>query len=270
MASRLTASYIQGHHESVTRTHAVRTAEDSAAFLLPHLRKEMSILDVGCGPGSISCSLSKYVPEGFVIGVDVAEIVLDQGRSAAKDLGNISFQTANVVEGLPFPDQHFDVVYCHQVLLHISKPVIALKEMRRVCKAGGMVACREVDWGTVVFHPPSPGLQLTLQIYKRMQQGDGNEPNAGRQVHVWARQAGFAPQCIQKGASTTCFSSEKDRRWYGESHIERWKKSDLRSKAESSGVTDEQLAEMIGGLEKWINDEDGWMAMLHGEIICTR
>ena len=263
-------SYIQGHHESVTRTHAVRTAEDSAAFLLPHLRGDMRILDVGCGPGSISCSLCKYVPKGLVIGVDVTETVLDQGRFLGKDLKNISFQVANVVEGLPFPDEHFDIVYCHQVLIHISMPITALREMRRVCKVGGLVACREGDWGTVVFHPLNSGLQLLLQVYERMLRSDGNEPHAGRQLHVWAKHAGLDPRRIQKGASTSSHSMEEDRQWYGKTHVERWKKSDLRSKAKTSGVTDEQLAEMISGLEQWMNDEDGWMAILHAEIICTR
>ena len=105
-----TTSYFQGHHESVTKMHAVRTAEDSAGFLLPHLRKDMRLLDVGCGPGSISCSLSKYVPAGSVTGVDATETVLDQARASSKDLNNVSFQVANVVQGLPFPDECFDVV----------------------------------------------------------------------------------------------------------------------------------------------------------------
>lgn len=46
--------YTHGHHGSVVADHARRTAVDSAAYLLPHLETDMRLLDVGCGPGSIS------------------------------------------------------------------------------------------------------------------------------------------------------------------------------------------------------------------------
>ena len=56
--------YTHGHHASVVDQHRRRTAEDAAAFLLPHLEPTMSVLDVGCGPGSITIGLARRVPEG--------------------------------------------------------------------------------------------------------------------------------------------------------------------------------------------------------------
>ena len=49
--------YTHGHHESVLRSHRWRTAANSCAYLLPHLRPDMSLLDVGCGPGTITADL---------------------------------------------------------------------------------------------------------------------------------------------------------------------------------------------------------------------
>lgn len=51
--------YTHGHHESVLRSHRWRTAENSAAYLPPHVHRGMSLLDVGCGPGTITFDLAR-------------------------------------------------------------------------------------------------------------------------------------------------------------------------------------------------------------------
>ena len=58
------ATYIHGHHESVLRSHTSRTAANCAGYLLPSLRLHMRILDIGCGPGTITADLAKLVPQG--------------------------------------------------------------------------------------------------------------------------------------------------------------------------------------------------------------
>src|SRR5262245_25345231 len=47
-------TYTHGHHESVLRSHRWRTIENSAAYLLPYLSPGLDVLDVGCGPGTIT------------------------------------------------------------------------------------------------------------------------------------------------------------------------------------------------------------------------
>ena len=76
-------TYTHGHHESVLRSHTWRTAENSAAYLLPHLRPGQSLLDVGCGPGTITADLALLVAPGQVVGLDAAAEVVAQAQEHA-------------------------------------------------------------------------------------------------------------------------------------------------------------------------------------------
>lgn len=143
MNDKRRAIYTHGYHESVLRSHRRRTAENSAGYLLPYLVPGLSVLDVGCGPGTITVDLAARVVPGSVTGVEPTDDALSLARAEAQlhRLSNISFTTSDVHK-LDFPDDAFDVVHAHQVLQHVADPVRALQEMRRVCTPGGIVAAR--------------------------------------------------------------------------------------------------------------------------------
>src|SRR5436190_12906395 len=73
--------YQHGHHASVVANHAKRTADKDAAFLLALLRPGMRLLDVGCGPGSITAGLAARVAPGAAIGIDASASVIDTARA---------------------------------------------------------------------------------------------------------------------------------------------------------------------------------------------
>src|SRR3954471_14716338 len=77
---RMPDTYTHGHHESVLRSHTWRTAQNSGAYLLGHLRPGLNLLDVGCGPGTITVDLAARVAPGRVVGVDAAEPIIEQAR----------------------------------------------------------------------------------------------------------------------------------------------------------------------------------------------
>ena len=147
MTDQPRAVYTHGHHESVLRSHRWRTAQNSAAYLLPRLAPGTSLLDVGCGPGTITADLAKLVAPGRVTAVEVTESALELARAEIRRRGltNVDFLVADVHD-LDLPDGSFDVVHAHQVLQHVSDPVGALREMRRVCVPGGTVAARDSDY----------------------------------------------------------------------------------------------------------------------------
>src|SRR5512140_215640 len=94
------AVYTHGHHESVLRSHRWRTAENSAGYLLAHLRPGARLLDVGCGPGTITVDLAARVAPGAVIGVDQARAAVEEARRLLGEgegrPANVEFRTADV------------------------------------------------------------------------------------------------------------------------------------------------------------------------------
>jgi ubiquinone/menaquinone biosynthesis C-methylase UbiE len=107
-------SYTHGHHDSVLRSHRWRTAENSAAYLLPLLASGMELLDVGCGPGTLTTDLAVRVAPGRVIGVDVASDVVEQARAHARGRGvdNVSFCVGDF-RTADLGVASFDVVHAH-------------------------------------------------------------------------------------------------------------------------------------------------------------
>ncbi|OAQ78048.1 ubiE/COQ5 methyltransferase [Purpureocillium lilacinum] len=269
MSSKSTV-YTTDHSSSVLRTHGWRTAANSAGYLIPHLRPETTILDVGCGPGSITVDLARLVPQGHVTGIEYVPDPLDGARALAVSRGvtNVTFAVADV-HSLPFDDDSFDVVHAHQVLQHIADPVKALREMRRVAKPGGLVACRES--ASMTWHPPSRKLDAWYRVTTEMAAAKGGNPHPGSRIHVWAEQAGFPRDRVTRGAGSWCFSSDEQREYWGGSMGERARSSGFATMALEEGFsTKEELEEVRQGWDEFRENGDAWFGLLHGEILCRK
>ncbi|KAJ3006642.1 hypothetical protein HKX48_009540 [Thoreauomyces humboldtii] len=238
--------YTHGHHASVLRSHSWRTAQNSAAYLIPHLTSNPSsnLLDVGCGPGTITADLAALLPTGSVVAIDTEDDVLSKAKEtcdARGGLANVRFEKGDV-HRLSYPDGHFDVVHAHQVLQHVADPVAALREMRRVTKPGGIVAVREVDFQGTVWYPDVDGMTDWLRLYSEVARSNGGEPDAGRRLHAWARQAGFDPAGIVKTASAWCYATPEEQAWWSDLWAERTVKSVFATTAVEKGhATVEEL-----------------------------
>ena len=272
MASTDPGTYSQGHSDSVVRVHATRSAEADASFLLPHLRKNMDILDCGCGPGSITCDFASIVSDGSVAGIDMSPEVLQQARTVARSRGlhNVTFNTADISTGLPFPDDTFDVVYCHQFLLHIPQPVQAVREMRRVCKTGGLVACREGDLDECFFYPEISGVQNFMAALVADVSKYGGSSKAGRQLHVWAQEAGFEPDNITVSFGVNGYATQERRDLLAGGFIDRLANSQTRENFLEAGNSEKDLDDMRRDLDSWRVDPNGWQFTPQGEILCTK
>ncbi|MEV6952479.1 class I SAM-dependent methyltransferase [Streptomyces sp. NPDC051183] len=267
-APKETAVYTHGHHDSVLRSHRWRTAANSAAYLIGELRPGMSVLDVGCGPGTITADLAELVgPQGQVTAVDAAPDVLTRAGAYAKERGlaNVRFATADV-HALEFPDDSFDVVHAHQVLQHVGDPVRALREMRRVCRPGGIVAARDADYAAMTWYPATPGLDEWQALYRRVARANGGEPDAGRRLRAWARAAGFTD--IASSATAWCYATPEEAAWWSGLWADRTTASVYADIATRGGhATAPELTAIAEAWRSWGSSPDAWFSVLNGEVL---
>ena len=256
--------YSHGHHESVLRSHTWRTAENSAGYLLPHLRAGMHLLDVGCGPGTITLDLAARLAPGRVVGIDASADVIAQAAGAVTD-ANVSFAVGDVY-AIDAPDASFDVVHAHQVLQHLTDPVRALTEMRRVAKPGGIVAVRDSDYAAFAWAPRIALLDRWMAIYHGITTRNRAEADAGRYLFAWARAAGFTD--ILTSSSTWTFTTPEDRSWWGGLWADRVLASSYADQAVAYGLTDRTELEAIAGAwQEWTADDGGCFIVVHGEVL---
>ena len=255
--------YTHGHAPAVVRQHALRTAEEAAAFLLPELRPGMRLLDVGCGPGSITRGLAERLAPGQVIGLDLSRETLDAARreATARGLENLRYEEASVYD-LPFPDASFDVAYAHQVFQHLRERGAALREMLRVVRPGGLVAVRDVDWGTVAYWPRDPWIDRFVEVHQRTWYQNGGEPQMGRQIRALFNAAGVSD--LQITATVWCYATRTETAEWGQSYAERLLTSPMGERAVEYGYASRaDLEAMAAAFRAWASHPDALWAFIH-------
>ncbi len=259
--------YTHGHHASVLRSHTWRTAENSAGHLLPHLRAGLDLLDLGCGPGTITLDLAARVAPGRVLGIDASADVVEQARAQAGD-GAVEFATGDAY-ALDLPDSSFDVVHAHQVLQHLTDPARALAEAGRVLRPGGLLAVRDSDYAGFFWSPPSPTLDRWLALYHELTERNGADADAGRSLPAWVRAAGFTDMTVT--SSNWTFADAEGRAWWGGLWADRVRQSSFATQAVEYGLADDaELAEIEAGWRRWAEEPDGLFVVPSVEVLARR
>jgi SAM-dependent methyltransferase len=259
--------YTHGHHDAVLRSHRWRTAANSAAYLLPHLHPGQRLLDVGCGPGTLTVDLARQVAPGPVIGVDTSRAVVDEAGAHARAAGaaNTQFVVADFRDA-GFAARSFDVVHAHQVLQHLRDPVGALAAMAALVRPGGLVAARDSDYSAFCWWPAEPRLDRWLDTYLAVARRNGAEPDAGRRLRHWAGAAGLSD--VVYSTSTWTFAEAADRRWWAELWAERSVASAFAQQAVAYEIAAPgELQEIAQGWRAWAAHADGVFIVVHGEIL---
>lgn len=261
--------YTHGHHESVLRSHTWRTARNSAAYLLHELRSGLDLLDVGCGPGTITVDLARLVAPGRVAAVDrSADIVAQAAEHAVAQGVAVDARTGDAY-ALPFPDASFDVVHAHQVLQHLTDPVRALVEMRRVLRPDGLLAVRDSDYSCFAWAPLDPLLTRWLHVYDAVARRNRAEPHAGRFLKGWALAAGFRD--LQVTTSTWTYADPESCAWWGQLWADRCELSSFADQAVAYGVTTrDELATIASAFRAWSTKDDAFFMVPHGEVLARR
>lgn len=262
--------YTHGHHDSVLRSHRWRTAENSADHLLPYLEPGQRLLDVGCGPATITVDLAKLVAPGQVVGIDLVAEVLEEAEEVKREAGvdNVTFQVGDVY-ALDFEDESFEVVHAHQVLQHLTDPIGALREMRRVLRPGGVLAVRDSVYGGFFWAPDDPRLDRWLALYKQVTTRNHANADAGRYLLAWARAAGFSDPVAT--SSTWTFADPETRAWWGGLWADRAQHSDFAKQALEYGFAEQSdLDEISAAWLDWAAHEDALLVITHVRVIAHR
>lgn len=204
--------YVHGYEEWTREWMAQRTATRDLAFLLPHLSPGMSIIDCGCGPGSITVGLAEIVAPGQVIGLDIEPRQLEAAQRLATERAtpNVRFEPGSVYE-LPFPDATFDVAVAHFVLEHVSDPLRALREIRRVLRPGGLAAIKDPYYPAFTFRPQTTELRGFGELAEKVRKHHGASDTYAVDLRAYLLEAGFERTEAQGGLENIAGNEEAAR-----------------------------------------------------------
>jgi SAM-dependent methyltransferase len=237
---------------------ATRSAAVYADFLLPHLRSDMSLLDVGCGSGSITLGLAPRVAR--VIGVDIDGAEFDDARtySRASGIDNVDFRVGSVY-GLDFPDHHFDACLAHSMVETLDRPVEALAKIRRVLRPGGVVGVASVEYGGLILGgPDEPLLRRFYELRTLLWQDEGvADPYRGRALRGVLVRAGF--ELVKATTTTISYGTDASVQAFGRDRAEDCRDPWYAEGAERLGVgSSEDLREMERAWLAWSESADAF------------
>ena len=186
--------YTPGHSANATAFMAARSFGSHGEFIRPYLAPGMKVLDCGCGPGAISVGLAEAVgPAGHVTGVDFGESQIAVAK--ARSTPNLTFRVGSVYE-LPFEDSTFDLVFSHALFEHLADAIRGVTEIRRILRPGGLAGLCSPDWGGFILSPTDDQVETAIARCRMLQEKNGGQTCAGRQLGSWLTAGGLAPQKI--------------------------------------------------------------------------
>jgi SAM-dependent methyltransferase len=263
----VTSSYPIGYSCSTLDALSRRSADTSAVFLTPHLRPGMTVVDCGCGPGTITIDLAERVAPGRVIGIDLesAQFATGRARARARGLDNVTFVRADI-RALPLAPETVDAVFMNAVLIYLHDDRgSVLRNLRRVLRPGGVIGVSDPDYGGNIWAPADPRLDRAFGLIHRLLEDHRAAPFAAREHRLHLREAGFV-RIVGSACSETYGDPERTREagyfwaWFlGRLHAERLIRN---------GWTDRvELKDLAAALIAWGQHPDAFLLRCRCEAL---
>jgi ubiquinone/menaquinone biosynthesis C-methylase UbiE len=259
--------YAFGYSPAAVGMMESRSAEANARFFLERLRPGMRVLDLGCGPGSITVGLAAAAAPGEVVGIDIeaSQVALGRERAASLGLGNCRFETGSVYD-LPLPNHGVDAVFGHAILMQFRDPDPILAEIKRVLKPGGLVGFREVDIAAGLHHSEASAMGEVMSTLRRaVLHNDGN-PDIGRALPGILARAGF--EILHAAATYNSPATPQAKAGMYAAMTRLWEEADFVAQAEALGWIDAAgRAAMAGRLAAEASDPASLSATPYVEVL---
>ena len=265
-----TPDYTSGFSDPYMQYLMRHTAETHAAYLLPYLRPGLRVLDMGCGPGTVSVGMAKAVQPGEMHGIDMEESQIELARSVAEEAGqsNAIFHVGDVTD-LPFEEGFFDVVHCLEVLNYVPDTYAALSEAKRVLKPGGILGCREIICESSATSPDLGGAGQMWTMFEDLLAFDDGHPHMGRDLKFHVLEAGFTNPRLT--ATFDVYSDPADIAFV-HNFINNWLLSpEMTEAAIMYGAgTEELYNRMRVALDRWKDHPGAVTLAAFGEVIASK
>ena len=218
------------------------------------IRPGMRVVDLGCGTGMTTQLLAELVGSaGEVVGVDYSAAQVQQARALLpKHLNNVRFIQASATDtGLR--RETFDLVYCRFLLIHLTDPEAALREMRELLKPEGIFVCEDGDLSSASSEPPSK-LQEFSNLFGALGPKWGVDYTLGRRLFQMVQAANFSQ--VEVTLNQPVFSHGENKRLLELSVAE------AGSSFVAAGlVTSEQLTETVAEMRR-LNEDRTVLALM--------
>ena len=266
--------YTIGYSEQRTRNFARRLAigneEGDAGFFSVHLNAGMSVVDCGCGPGSVTIGFAEIVAPGDVLGIDIGESQVETARAIAAENGvqNVRFEVGSIYN-VPAPDRSFDAAYTQFVLEFLREPLDGLKEIHRVLKTRGVVGVKTQDWDSLVMWPHDPTVEEAWELGMRLWRHNGGDPHVGRRLPELLRMAGFSQIEVVAQAFTGQKSKETARVAAGMSNT-LLEPNAADQMIELGWIDQSRVEEMRAAVSRWEKHPDAFRAYFWCQALAWR
>ncbi len=262
-------SYTMGYSDEFIQLLERRSVETHCGYLEPYLKPGIRVLDLGCGPGNLSVGIAGRIHPAELHGIDREEAQIDIARAAAAagDHQNAVFHVGDALD-LPFPDNDFDLVHCHAVVMHIPETRPLLTEIRRVLKPEGLIACRDMIGSSCFFEPDLGSLSGAWEAFERLLSANGGHPQMGKEIKAILHDAGFSG--IRASASFEVFSEPEDLDFFHDFVIDWFFSPEVVGAATRFGLaTNEQFDEWRTLLQQWKIHPGAFGTIAWGEAVAS-
>jgi SAM-dependent methyltransferase len=259
--------YVCGYSSASVQIMASRTAEVHARFLLPHLTPGMRMVDLGCGPGSITVGLARIVAPGDVVGIDIEQTQVELARALAAEqkVANVRFELGDVRD-LPFSDGMFDVVFGHTILMQFQDPMPVLSEVRRILKPDGVAAFREPCFARNLSEPLESAPDQLWKVFGRVLAYNGGDIDIGQRLGVLLQSAGFGRLAMSASFSGAWTAEAKQDAC--ERYARLCEEADFMKQALALGwITPDVVADMMRGFRREARDPIAFFATAWREVV---